>query len=172
MNGRKGAISRQSSTFLRRTGQSTRRKIPRSKPEERRMQSPKTHKDLIVWRKAIALAAQVHEVTSHFPGHARQTLSYQMRRCAVSVASNIAEGAARSSRAEFIRFVDIARGSLSELETQTFICVNLNLVRPDSQLCEAVAEVGRLLSALIRRLRENRERARGFNPPLRPPASH
>jgi four helix bundle protein len=122
----------------------------------------KTHKDLIVWRKAVALASRVYKVTASFAGYDRQTLSHQMHRCAVSVASNIAEGAARSSRTEYIRFLDIARGSLSELETQVYICTDLQLLRSDSQIPDDVAEVGRMLTAMIRRLREHRDKARGF----------
>jgi four helix bundle protein len=122
----------------------------------------KTHKDLIVWRKAVALASRVYRLTGNFAGHDRQTLSNQMRRCAVSVASNIAEGAARGSRAEYIRFLDIARGSLSELETQVYICTDLQLLNANSQLQDDVAEVGRMLTTLIHRLREHRDKARGF----------
>ena len=125
----------------------------------------RTHKDLIVWRKAVALATRIYKLTGSFTGYDRQTLSDQMRRCAVSIASNIAEGAARSSRAEYIRFLDVARGSLSELETQIHICANLELLRADAQLQDDVAEVGRMLTALIRRLREHRDKARGFQPP-------
>lgn len=121
-----------------------------------------THKDLIVWRKAVALASQIYRVTANFAGSDRQTLSHQMCRCAVSVPSNIAEGAARGSRNEYIRFLDIARGSLSELETQVYICTDLQLLRAESGLQEDIAEVGRLLSAMIRRLREHRDKARGF----------
>jgi four helix bundle protein len=94
-----------------------------------------------------------------------------MRRCAVSVASNIAEGAAQGSRAEYIRFLAIARGSLSELETQVYICRGLQILDNGAQLEELVSEVGRLLTGLIRRLRENRERARSFAVP-RPLTSH
>jgi four helix bundle protein len=128
----------------------------------------KTHKDLIVWRKAVALATRVYRLTGSFAGYERQTLAHQMRRCAVSVASNIAEGAARASRMEYIRFLDIARGSLSELETQVYICTELGLLRGDFQVQEDVAEVGRMLTAMIRRLREHRDRARGFQAPPRP----
>jgi four helix bundle protein len=125
----------------------------------------RTHKDLVVWRKAVALATRIYKLTGSFTGYDRQTLSHQMRRCAVSVASNIAEGAARSSRTEYIRFLDIARGSLSELETQVYICTDLELLRPDCQIQDDVAEIGRMLTALIRRLREHRDKARGFQPP-------
>jgi four helix bundle protein len=125
----------------------------------------RTHKDLIVWRKAVALATRIYKLTGSFTGYDRQTLSHQMRRCAVSVASNIAEGAARSSWTEYIRFLDIARGSLSELETQIYICANLELLRADAQIQDDLAEVGRMLTALIRRLREHRDKARGFQPP-------
>ena len=121
-----------------------------------------THKDLIVWRKAVALASRVYRVTASFTGYDRQTLSHQMRRCAVSVPSNIAEGAARSSRAEYIRLLDIARGSLSELETQIHICTELQLLHADPKIQDDIAEVGRMLTALIRRLREHRDKARGF----------
>ena len=131
----------------------------------------RTHKDLIVWRKAVTLASRIYELTARFPSYDRQTLSSQMRRCAVAVASNIAEGAARGSRAEYIRFLDIARGSLAELETQVYICRDLQILDNGAQLEELVGEVGRLLTALARRLRENRERARSFEAP-RPLTSH
>lgn len=122
----------------------------------------RTHKDLIVWQKAVSLACRIYKLTADFSGYDRQTLSHQMRRCAVSVASNIAEGAARGSRAEYIRFLDIARGSLSELETQICICTGLELLPSETDVAENVAEVGRLLSAMSRRLREHRDKARGF----------
>jgi four helix bundle protein len=132
----------------------------------------RTHKDLIVWRKAVSLASRVHELTAHFASRDHQTLSAQMRRCSVAVASGIAEGAASGSRAEYIRFLDLARSALSELETQACICLELRILESGTQLDDSIAEVGRLLSALIRRLRAHRERASGFEPPLRPPSNH
>lgn len=131
----------------------------------------RTYQDLIVWRKAVTLASRVYELTACFPSSERQVLASQMRRCAVSVASNIAEGAAQGSRAEYIRFLDIARGSLAELETQVYICLDLQILDNGAQLEALVGEVGRLLTALARRLRENRERARNFEVP-RAPTSH
>jgi four helix bundle protein len=133
--------------------------------------SVRTHQDLLVWRKAVTLASRVHELTARFPSYDRQTLSSQMRRCAVAVASNIAEGAARGSRAEYIRFLDIARGSLSELETQVCVCQELQILDNGAVLEQLVGEVGTLLAALVRSLRENRERARGFATP-RPLIGH
>lgn len=132
----------------------------------------RTHKDLIAWRKSVALASRVYELTARLPGHDQQTLSTQMRRCAVAVASNIAEGAAHSSRAEYIRFLGLARGSLSELETQVWICRDLNIIAAEARLEDLVVEVGQHLEALIRRLREHRERARGFDNPVKRPTSH
>jgi four helix bundle protein len=132
----------------------------------------KTHKDLIVWRKAVSLASRVHELTAQCPGHDRQLLADQMRACAICIASSIAEGAATGSRLDYIRFLEIARGSLSELETQVQICMELQIVAPGCQLEQLVSEVGTLLSAMIRRLRENRDKARGFIDPQRPPTSH
>lgn len=132
----------------------------------------RTHRDLIVWRKAVALASRVYELTARLPGHDRHTLSTQMRRCAVAVASNIAEGAAHSDRAEYIRFLSLARGSLSELETQVWICLDLKIIAAEARLEDLVVEVGQHLAALIRRLREHRERARGFDNPVKRPTSH
>ena len=128
------------------------------------MATVQTHKDLIVWRKAVLLASRIYELTARMPRSDGYALSDQMRRCALSVASNIAEGAVRGSRTEYIRFLNIARGSLSELETQVYICRDLHLIDADSMLEELVAEVGRLLTALIHRLREHRDRSRSFEP--------
>ena len=117
-----------------------------------------SHKDLIVWRKSIALASKVYAATKNMPPAERHGLQAQMRRSAISVASNIAEGAGRTGRTEYIRFLNIARGSLTELETQVYITCNLALLDPQTRLEEEVAEVGRLLTALIQRLREQQPR--------------
>jgi four helix bundle protein len=130
----------------------------------------RTHKDLIVWRKAVSLASKIYRLTERFPNRDRHGLAGQMRRSAVSIASNIAEGAARSSRNEYIRFLRIARGSTSELETQIHICLDLSLVRAADGLAEDVADIGRLLSALHRNLSEHRERAKPFATPHSPSA--
>jgi len=128
------------------------------------MQPIDTHRDLIVWQKSIALASATYAATNLFPDADRHALATQMRHASVSVASNIAEGAGRSSRAEYLRFVDLSRGSLSELETQVCIGIALHLIDPKDALPERIAEVRRLLAGLSRALREHRDRARSFTP--------
>lgn len=78
----------------------------------------KPHKKLVVWQKAMALALVLYEATKSFPDEEKYRLVSQMRRAAVSIPSNLAEGAARSSHKELRQFISIARGSLSELDTQ------------------------------------------------------
>ena len=87
----------------------------------------KTHKDLEIWQKGIKLVEIIYKLTSSFPKEEIYGLISQMRRAAVSYSSNIAEGAARSSRKEFIQFLYIALGTLSELETQVIISLRLGL---------------------------------------------
>jgi four helix bundle protein len=120
------------------------------------MSALQSHKDLIVWKKAILLAGEVYNATSELPDDERYGLTRQIRRCAVSVASNIAEGAARGRKAEFIHFLSIARGSLTELETQVLIATNLKMLSRHLELQTSISEVGRLLTALIRKLTEQR----------------
>jgi four helix bundle protein len=115
-----------------------------------------SHKDLLVWQKSVTLASKVYRVTRELPDEERYGLTRQIRRAAVSVASNVAEGAARSRRREFIHFLNIARGSLTELETQVSIAMALNMLRPECQLEEDIREIGRMLTGLIRRLVEHR----------------
>jgi four helix bundle protein len=116
------------------------------------------HANLLVWQKSVALASKIYAATRKFPAEERLELSSQMRRSAVSIASNIAEGAGRNRRDEYIRFLDVARGSASELETHVAVTTRLELVDPELRLTEEVAEVGRLLAMLIRNLREQRPR--------------
>jgi len=85
----------------------------------------KTHKDLDIWKRGIELVTEVYKLTRNFPREETYGLSSQMQRAAVSYPSNIAEGAARNSKADYSRFVYIALGSLSELETQVIISKNL-----------------------------------------------
>ena len=115
----------------------------------------KTHKDLDVWKASVALATQVYEVTREFPEAERFGLVSQMRRAAVSVASNIAEGAGRQSDKEFVRFLYLASGSASELDTQLEISrlANVGSVARLADLQTATARVSQLIYGLIRSLK-------------------
>ena len=95
----------------------------------------------------------MYGITRKFPIDERYGLISQMRRSAVSVASNISEGSARQTGKEFLQFLYIARGSLCELETQTEISIRLGLLQSPAQVELDIAEVGRMLSALIKRIR-------------------
>jgi four helix bundle protein len=116
------------------------------------METVTSHKDLIVWQKSITLASKVYAATRRLPTGERYGLTQQLRRAAVSIPSNIAEGSARRSRAEFVQFLHIARGSLSEIETQVMIAVNQGYMSTDESPLRDIAEVGRLLNGLIRSL--------------------
>ena len=113
----------------------------------------RNHKDLILWQKALTLAHAVHEATARFPRHELFGLTGQMRRAAVSVPSNIAEGAARSTTREFIQFLHIARGSLAELETQIHLAERAGYFSSAERLLLQLEEVGKLINAVISGLR-------------------
>jgi four helix bundle protein len=113
----------------------------------------KNHKDLIVWQKALKLAHMIHLATAGFPRHELFGLSSQIRRSAVSVPSNIAEGAARATTREFIQFLHIARGSLAELETQIYLAMQSQYIEKADPLLWQIEEVGKLLHAVISGLR-------------------
>ena len=108
------------------------------------------HQRLDVWRDAMDLVVLVYRFTAAFPADERYALSSQMRRAAVSVPSNIAEGAARRSTAELIRFLSIARGSLAELDTQRLLASRLELAKPDTELGQLLDRTFARLNALIR----------------------
>jgi four helix bundle protein len=119
-------------------------------------QSCKSHHDLILWQKAVDLAVEAYRVTAQFPRAELYGLTSQLRRAAISVPSNIAEGVARRTTRDLIAFLHIARGSLAEVETQLLIAHRVNAVRPEA--CETlqglIAETGKLLHALIKSLRQ------------------
>ena len=96
----------------------------------------KTHKDLEVWKRAMDFVTTIYNVTKSFPKAEEFGLKSQIRRAAVSVPANIAEGAARQTKKEFIQFIYIGIGSLSELETLVLIANNLNLLNSDDFLKE------------------------------------
>ena len=101
----------------------------------------KNHKDLILWQKAISLAAAIHRLTNTMPRHEIFGLSSQIRRAAVSIPSNVAEGATRRTTREFIAFMHIARGSFAELETQLLLVREIGYLR-ESDLAPILFRLG------------------------------
>lgn len=114
----------------------------------------KTFRDLIAWQKAMQLAREVYKGTSLMPDTERFGLTGQMRRAAVSVPSNIAEGYGRESLTDYIRFLKTARGSLMELETQLLLAQDLGFLRITHGLSESLTETSRVLQGLIGSLKE------------------
>ena len=112
--------------------------------------SMRGHRDLVAWQKAMELVTEIYRTTRNFPREEQCGLVSQLRRAAVSIPSNIAEGYGRNSRNEFHHFVGQARGSLAEVETQIEIAKNLDYVSQEScpELLSRVDEVGRVLTGL------------------------
>ena len=118
----------------------------------------KNYRDLIAWQKAMDLVEEVYKLTRDFPKEEVYALTSQMRRAAVSIPSNIAEGEGRRSSNEFGHFLSIAHGSLRELETQIMIARRLAYLT-DAQtqtLISMTEEVGRLLNGLANSLKRRR----------------
>ncbi|RJQ46773.1 MAG: four helix bundle protein [Nitrospiraceae bacterium] len=114
----------------------------------------KTYRDLGVWQKAMQLVTQVYFVTKEFPKEEIYGLTSQIRRCSVSIPSNIAEGYGRSSTNDYLRFLQIASGSLYELQTHLEICLNLKYLSKEifEDVHEKSREIERMLSSLMRKL--------------------
>ena len=117
------------------------------------------YRDLKVWQKALDWAEAVYIATAAWPRDERFGLISQVRRSAVSVASNIAEGAARGTTGEFVQFVGIAQGSLAEAETQLLLAQRLGYAtgRVGTPLLLASAEISRMLAGLASSLRRRKE---------------
>ncbi len=114
----------------------------------------RSYRDLVVWKKGMALAASVYRLTRQLPKHEEYRISGQMIRAATSVPANLAEGHGRGTRRDYAHFVSIAKGSLAELETFLLLVAELDLApstATDLVLAQA-EEVGRMLTALRARL--------------------
>ncbi len=114
-----------------------------------------SHKDLVVWQKAMDLVEAVYRQTQSFPKEELYGLSSQLRHAVVSIPSNIAEGQGRNGPIEFARFLNIAYGSLLEVETQLLIAFRLRYIKEtDLQgIMELVSRVGQLINGLLRSLK-------------------
>ena len=119
--------------------------------------SVKSYQELLVWQKSMELVMVVYQLAKQLPKEETYALATQIRRAAVSIPSNIAEGQARNSTREFANFLSIAKGSNAEVETQLMICVRLKFLE-QSQITPALnlcSEVGKMLNALIGKLSTN-----------------
>ena len=114
----------------------------------------KPHKKLKAWQVAMEIVQDVYKFTQQLPGEEKYGLVSQMRRSAISIPSNIAEGAARRSSKEFVQFLHIAQASLAELDTQIELCVRLGYFNNEKELFERkMLEVDRMISGLIRSIK-------------------
>lgn len=111
-----------------------------------------THKDLEVWKRSIDLVIKVYDLSKNIPSDEKYGLISQIKRSSVSIPSNIAEGAGRSSTKEFIRFIDIAVGSLSELETQLIIIDRLGFVTTNKIIEDEITIIRKMLYKLKKSL--------------------
>ena len=113
-----------------------------------------SYRELEVWQKAMNLVEACYKITSGFPKEELYSLTNQLRRASVSIPSNIAEGQSRWSTKEFLRFLSIAKGSLSELETQLILAQRLNYLSEAvlNEIIELTNEIGKMISGLRKSL--------------------
>ena len=114
-----------------------------------------SYRDLIVWQKSMNLVTLLYQLTKQFPDDEKFGLTSQIKRSSVSIPSNIAEGYGRSSRKEYVRFLEIARGSLYEFQTQLEIAANLKFIDifVTKEIFELGIEVEKMLNSLIKKLK-------------------
>jgi len=110
----------------------------------------KTHKDLEVWKESIELVKQIYETTKESPKEETYGLTSQIKRCAVSIPANIAEGAARRTRKEFINFLYISLGSLSELETLLLVAKEVKILSNNTEIFNNIEILRRKLISFIK----------------------
>ena len=117
----------------------------------------RNYTDLIAWRRAMMLAASVYRVSANMPREEQYGLTSQMRRAAVSIPSNIAEGQGRRTDGEFLNQLSVAHGSIRELETHLLLCARLGLLEKSvlQPVLEEAAEVGRLVNGLANSIAEH-----------------
>ena len=108
-----------------------------------------SYRDLIVWQKSMNLAKETYQLTKSFPKEEIYGLTSQIRRCAISIPSNIAEGKGRGSDKEFVRFLQISLGSLYELNTQLELSYDLNYIKNTKTIFDLSFEIEKMLNSLI-----------------------
>ena len=118
----------------------------------------KPHHNLEVWKRSLSFVTKIYKLTADFPADEKFGMVSQIRRAAVSIPSNLAEGAARNSKKEFINFLHIAQGSTAELETQILISRNLSFVAQSQAhpLLKELEEIPRMIVGLQRSLKSSK----------------
>lgn len=118
----------------------------------------KSYRDLEVWQKAMSMVKLIYQATAHFPSEEKFGLVNQMRRAAVSIPSNLAEGHTRWGKGEFPHFISIAMGSVAELETQVLVSVDLDYLKPNAkdQLFRELNTLGKMLRGLQKSLKNRK----------------
>jgi four helix bundle protein len=126
-----------------------------------------SYKDLEVWKRSFRLALNTYKATERFPDRERYGLTSQIRRSAISVPSNIAEGFARNSRKDFVRFLRMANGSLFELQTQMSLAAELKYLSEQTAAAfeNEAGQIGRMLAALIFKVSKSRRKSANKQPP-------
>ena len=121
------------------------------------MSSVRSYRDLLIWQKGIELVAEIYQLTNQFPQHELYGLTNQIRRAAVSIPSNIAEGQSRQYANEFRQFLHIALGSLSEVDTQMVLALRLSYINEGQQKAieQQIIELKKMTRALINKLPKN-----------------
>jgi four helix bundle protein len=119
----------------------------------------RTHRDLLVWQKSMVLVTEIYRKSQRFPVQEQYGLTSQIRRAAISIPSNIAEGFGRQSTGDYLRFLNIAVGSLFEVQTQIEIALNLQFINQSDfeEIFEKSREIDRMLSSLIQKLKLRKE---------------
>lgn len=121
------------------------------------MQTIKSYEDLIAWQKAYEVVLEVYRITKQLPDDERFGLISQMRRAAVSIPSNIAEGWGRTSRPDYVRFLKMAVGSAYELQTQARLATDLGYLKNSEMIQNMIAETERVINGLVRSLEKTTE---------------
>lgn len=118
------------------------------------MSTLKTYKELKVWQRCMALVAKVYALSSSFPSEEKFGLTSQIRRSAISIPSNIAEGWGRLTSKSYLQFLRVARGSLFELETQLEIAVMVGYCNSVDEISRGITEISKMLQALINKIEQ------------------
>ena len=120
------------------------------------MNKSSSYKDLIIWQRSKDLAIKIYTQLEDFPNEERYSLTQQIKRCSISVPSNIAEGWGRSSDGSFVQFLRIAKGSLFEMQTQLLIAMELKFVSKEvfQEIDTEIDEIGKMINVFISRIKK------------------